>query len=46
MPENLGRVLVQLKTVVKRTGIIEKHCSAFARLFKGFCPETEEVYIN
>ena len=34
------------KMAVKRTGIIEKHCSTFPRLFNGFYPEAYEVYIN
>jgi hypothetical protein len=31
---------------VKRTGITEKHCSTFPRLFNGFRSEAYEVYIN
>jgi hypothetical protein len=34
------------KMAVKKTGVIKKHYSVFTHLFNGFCPETEEVYIN
>jgi hypothetical protein len=32
--------------VAKGIGVVAKHCSTFARFSNGFCPQTEEVYIN
>lgn len=34
------------KMVVKRTGVVEKHCNTFVRFSNGSCPQTEEIDIN
>jgi hypothetical protein len=40
-----GSACTVTNMAVKRTGVVEKHCSAFALFFNGFHEQTEEVYI-
>jgi hypothetical protein len=34
------------KMAVERTGVVEKHCSAFTLFSNGFCPQTNKVHIK
>ena len=40
------RSCTMTKMAVKRTGVVKKHCSAYALFFIALYPQTNEVYVN